>query len=124
VQRIPLPRIRVRAEPPPAVVVPEGRQSADRIDVEYACRRSELAGVALAVSSRLGGLRRQIGSPEELRLALIEVLGAKLDEGSLDVRRMPPALHTNEYWHVSLTGVSVDARADMDRLVEEARFVR
>jgi hypothetical protein len=113
----------VRSDSPRPIAV-EASAEPGPVDAEYAFQRVELESLGTAVGTRLGGRPRRLASPEELRRALAAVLGAAIGDGSVEVRRMPQALHTTEYWHVTLTGVTVAARTDMDRLVEEARCVR
>lgn len=91
------------------------------VDETFAFGPREVDRLARAVARRLGEPRRRIDSPDEIRRALADALGDRLGSGSIGVVRLPAALQTPESWHVTLTGVSSEARDEMERMAEEAR---
>jgi hypothetical protein len=114
VHRPRLPRLGARP-----LVAPEVVESA-----EYAFGRSDLSPLAASLRSRLRDRGRSIGSPDQLRRAIEEACGPLGDGGSVEVHRIPAAIHMGESWHVRLESVRPDARRRVEALLAEARGVR
>jgi hypothetical protein len=94
------------------------------VSAEFAFGRGDLPAVAAALRARLRDRSRPIGSPEQLRLAIEEACGAWSGDGSVEVHRIPAALHAPESWHLRLESVRPEARELVEALIAEARGVR
>jgi hypothetical protein len=94
------------------------------VSADYEFGRRELAALAGSMRVRLRDRGRQIASPDELRLAVSDMLGASLSAGDVEVRRIPGGLRTPETWHLRLRSVPPEARDLLDSMLGEARGVR
>jgi hypothetical protein len=94
------------------------------VSADYEFGRPELAALARSLRVRLRDRGRQIASPDELRLAVSDMLGPFLSAGEVEVRRIPGGLRTPETWHLRVRSVSPDARQLLDSMLAEARSVR
>jgi hypothetical protein len=116
VQRLPLPRLRARSSFP--------TPSPADVSAEYVFGRVELAALGRSIRNRLGDSGRAIGSPDEVRLAVTQVLGPWLATGEVDVQRTPGGLRTPEMWRLRLRGVRPEGRELVDSMIAEAHRVR
>jgi hypothetical protein len=115
VQRPTLSRLRRRSRTSPA--------AAPSISAEFAFGRGDLAPIAAGLRAHLGDRNRAIGTPDQLRTAFEDAMGARAG-GSVHVHRIPAALHAPESWHVRLDSVRPEARDLAESLIAEARGVR
>ncbi len=94
------------------------------VSAEYAFGPAELVTLAACLRARLRDRSRQIGSPDQLRSAIEDVVGSWRADGTVEVRRIPAAVYTQESWHLRLSDVRPEARQLVDALTQEARGVR
>jgi hypothetical protein len=93
------------------------------ISAEFIFGRGDLAVIAAGLRAHLGDRSRSIGTPDQLRTAFEDALGAR-GGGSVRVHRIPAALHAPETWHVRLDSVRPEVRDLAESLIAEARGVR
>ncbi len=104
-----------------AVAAPSAAVPAARVDAGYALSRAEAERLARHLGGRSHVHETGPATPARLRGAVERALGPALDGGSVEVVRLPGALHSPESWHVRLVGVPVALRDHLEAAVRASR---
>jgi hypothetical protein len=91
------------------------------VDVAYSLTRSEAESLVRAVAPRGGVAHAWPASPDGLRAAVEHALGQEVAPSSVNVMRLPGALHSPEAWQVRLVSVSPAGRERVDESIRAAR---